>query len=384
MKKWAKYIFVASRNVIIVIVLLEVLLGVFYFYNDTSGIDENTQKRIDSGVYGDLEPEIVKEIFQELRVQYMQWDPYTGYRLKKMNGKHHTISNKGIRKTLNLNLKDSTTAINIFCFGGSTMFGGGSRDEFTIPSELSKLIYKSYPDLNIEITNFGCHGYTRAMENVQLQREITKNNIPDIVIFYDGVNEVISAHQNNEAGLPTNAYNRIKEFNLGYDYKKRIQLFITSSNIIRLTKTLRAKLLTGKFYPKLDTRSNELAKEVAETYVNYVKLSKALDNTYNYTTFNFVQPVIYSKKQLTNAEEILADDHSYYKNLYDISYDHIKRDSLLIEDSTFIDISNAFNKKTRTIYTDFCHTGEYGNLIVAKNIMVYLKPLLSKKYQLLE
>ncbi|GAA0729686.1 hypothetical protein GCM10009430_40070 [Aquimarina litoralis] len=384
MKKWAKTTYTVLRNVIILIVLLEILLGIFYSYYDKSGIDSNTQRIIDSGVYGDLDPEIPKEIYRELRVQYMQWDAYTGYRLKEMKAKHHSINNKGIRSTLNLNLKDSTSAIKIFCFGGSTMFGGGARDHYSIPSELSKLIYKSYPELNIEITNFGCHGYTRAMENVQFLKEIAKNNIPDIVIFYDGVNEIISAHQNNEAGLPTNAFNRKKEFNLGYDYKNRIRLFLKSSNVFRLTKTLRAKLSTGKFYPKLDPRSDELAKDVASSYTSYVKISKALDSSYDFITFNFLQPVIYSKSQLTEAEKILAKQQDYYENLYDLSYDFIRKDSLMSKDSTFVDISNTFDNESNTIYVDFCHTGEYGNYVVAQKMMKYLKPVLNKKNEELE
>lgn len=379
MKNKLKFTYIIIRNTLILFLILEIGLGIFYNYHDESGIDTNTEKIIASGIYGDLDPNIVKEIFRELRQQDMEWKPYVHYGFKEMLGKQNTIYKNGIRKTVNLSIKDSTTALKIFCFGGSTMYSSGARDAHTIPSELSKLIHSSFPDKNIEITNFGCHGYTRGMENIQLQLELTKNNIPDIVVFYDGVNEVISAHQNNVAGLPTNSYNRKKEFKIGHDYKKRIRLMVNSSNLNRMYTTLRLKIKTNSPYRKMETRSNSLATSIASTYAGYIKISKSLESNYDFKVFNFLQPVIYSKKELSKAEEEQAKHHEYYKNLYHLSYKSIREDSILVADSTFTDISTAFNNFNETIYFDFCHTGEKGNEIVAQQIFNQIKLEIAKQ-----
>ncbi|MGH1385964.1 hypothetical protein [Kordia sp.] len=381
MKKKLKFAFVIFRNVLITFLLLEIVLGIFYNYYDQSGIDGNTERIIASGLYegSGLSDEDIKIIHRELREQDMMWEPYLHYRFKSMNGKHNTIYENGLRKTANPSLKDSATAIKIFCFGGSTMYSSGSRDEYTIPSELSKLIHKTFPNQNVEVTNFGCHGYTRATENIQLQRELVKNNIPDIVIFYDGVNEVISGHQNNEAGAPTNAYNRKREFKLAHSYKKRVRLLITSSNLYRFMTTMQRKIFSGSIYAQMSARSDALSEAIAKNYIGLVRVSKSLEDEYGFKVFNFMQPNIYSKKNLTEIEEVYHKDQIHYENLYRLSYENVRKDSLMIKDSTFVDISDAFDTTDKAIYFDFCHTGETGNQLVAERIFSHIQSLLAPK-----
>ncbi|WP_430410411.1 hypothetical protein [Kordia sp.] len=380
MKSKLKYIYIIFRNILIILLLCEIGLGIFYNY-DKSNVDENTERIIASGVYegDDIDDESIKEIFRELRLQDMIWEPYLHYRFKPMNGKHNTIYENGLRKTVNPSLKDSATALKIFCFGGSTIFSAGARDEHSIPSELSKLIATNFPNQNVEVTNFGCHGYTRASENIQLQRELVKNNIPDIVIFYDGVNEVISGHQNNEAGAPTNAFNRRKEFKIAHSYKKRIALMVYSSNLYRFVTTMQRKLFTKSAYKQLSSRPDALAYDIAETYIGLVKISKSFENDYGFKVFNFMQPNVYSKKNLTTVEQDYFKNKQYYENLYKLSYETIRKDSLMINDSTFVDISDAFDTAEKTIYTDFCHTGEFGNRLIANRMFAHIKPLLTPK-----
>ncbi|WP_046743960.1 SGNH/GDSL hydrolase family protein [Kordia zhangzhouensis] len=379
MKRKLKFAFILFRNVLIIFLLLEIGLGIFYHYHDKSGIDNNTERIIASGVYENLEDEEIKIIHRELREQDMIWEPYLHYRFKPMSGKHNTIYKNGLRKTANPSLKDSATAIKIFCFGGSTMYSSGARDEYTIPSELSKLIHQKFPEQNVEVTNFGCHGYTRATENIQLQRELIKKNIPDIVIFYDGVNEIISAHQNNEAGSPTNAYNRKREFKIAHSYKKRLKLVMTSSNLYRFITTLQRKLFSGNAYIQLEARSDALATDIANNYIGLVQISKSMEQAYGFKVFNFLQPNIYSKKNLTEAEQNYYKEQEYYKNLYTLSYNQVRLDSLMIKDTTFVDISDVFDTTEKTIYFDFCHTGEFGNQLVANKIFEHIQPLLTVK-----
>ena len=383
MKLKLKFALVIFRNVLITFFLLEIILGIFYNYYDESGIDGNTERIIASGLYEntDLTDEDIKVIYRELRQQDMTWEPYLHYRFKPMQGKHNTIYANGQRKTINPSLKDSATAIKIFCFGGSTMYSSGARDEHTIPSELAHLIHKNFPDQNVEVTNFGCHGYTRATENIQLQRELVKKNIPNIVIFYDGVNEVISAHQNNAAGSPTNAYNRKKEFKIAHSYKKRIKLLVKSSNLYRFITTMQRKIYSGSSYIKLTARNDSLAINIAENYMGFVQLSKNLEAAYGFKVFNFMQPHIYSKEILSEAEKGYFQEQQYYENLYTLAYENVRKDSLMINDATFVDISNAFDGEEKTIYFDFCHTGEYGNQLVAAKMFSAIKPELVQKVE---
>ncbi|WP_296381203.1 hypothetical protein [Winogradskyella sp.] len=377
MKGKIKYLFKLFGIVLLILIALELTLGILFNYNDNKRHDENTQIKIASGAYDNIDLIIVTEIYNELHKLNSEWAQFVHFRLKAFKGKHINIDDKGIRKTLNLSLKDSLNPIKIFCFGGSTMLSTGARDEHTIPSELSKLIHKSFPDLSVKITNFGCLGYNRSIENVQLQQQLLQNNIPDIVLFYDGVNEVIAAHQNNKAGTPTNAINRQNEFQLAHDYSKRIKLFCTSSNINRFIVYLQRRIFKTKSFEVKNPE--ELAENIAYNYVKNIELIKGIEQNYDFKVFNFLQPNIYSKTQHTEAEKKFVKQSSFYKELYTKSYDFIKKDATIIDDSTFLDISNAFNNTTKTIYTDFCHTGEFGNLLIAERLFNSIKKELEIK-----
>ena len=45
-----------------------------------------------------------------------------------------------------------------------------------------------------------------------LELELQRGNVPDVVIFYDGVNDVFSTFQNGASGLPQNEASRVEEF----------------------------------------------------------------------------------------------------------------------------------------------------------------------------
>ena len=51
---------------------------------------------------------------------------------------------------------------------------------------------------------------------------LQKGERPDVVIFYDGVNDTYSAFQQLRAGLPQNEFNREIEFNLSKPEKKHL------------------------------------------------------------------------------------------------------------------------------------------------------------------
>lgn len=377
MKKWLKYIAISIRNTLILIVLLEIFLFFLFRYNDVKRYHKNVDFKIASNAYPDLNPEIVREMYDELYKLDSEWTPYIHFKLQEFNGKHHQINAKGIRKTVNNNLKNKNDSFKIFCFGGSTLLGTGARDAYTIPSRLSSYIHQSFPNKNVEIINFGCHGYNRSIENIQLQLELLADHKPDLVIFYDGVNEVISAQENQKAGYPTNAANRQNEFKTGFSYKRKIGLLFSSSNIKRLITFLQRKVFKTK--PMEVPNTENLSSQVAQQYVRALKITKALANQYNFKVYNFLQPMIYLNKPLTNHEETMAKSNGHFEKLYISTYKNIRQNQELQKDTTFIDISAMFANDQNTIYTDFCHIAERGNDSIAKNIFSFLQSPLSEK-----
>jgi len=84
------------------------------------------------------------------------------------------------------------TRVRVWLFGGSAAFGPAQRDEGTIASHLVRRGVEG--DLSIEIVNMGQNGFTlwNDFEKFAARLALTSDR-PDLVIFYDGFNDVVGA-----------------------------------------------------------------------------------------------------------------------------------------------------------------------------------------------
>ena len=71
------------------------------------------------------------------------------------------------------------------------MFGFGQRDEHTIPSEIARLAEAD--GIRIRSVNFGVESYNGYQETMAFADALAKDDPPDLVVFYDGVNEMSTA-----------------------------------------------------------------------------------------------------------------------------------------------------------------------------------------------
>ncbi len=76
----------------------------------------------------------------------------------------------------------------VWLFGGSTAWGSGQRDAHTIASEVARLSAADGEPL--QIVNWGVFAYTSAQEARAFARAVEVRGAPDLVVFYDGYNDV--------------------------------------------------------------------------------------------------------------------------------------------------------------------------------------------------
>lgn len=149
-------------------------------------------------------------------VSRMAWRPYVYFRRTGgYRGSLITIDSLGRRGTP----QPATPAeprLRVRLYGGSTMWGEPLREDRTIAAELARRLQPlAGPGARVEVVNMGESGYVFQQEAVQLMLDLRDGARPDVVLFYDGINDVMSTLQRGRAGDPQNEVNRVNEFALG-------------------------------------------------------------------------------------------------------------------------------------------------------------------------
>jgi hypothetical protein len=324
--------------------------------------------------------------FHEFEAGNMRWEPFAYYRRAPFAGRYVNVDADGLRHTWNM---PAIRPVKIFVFGGSTAFGYGARDDYTIPSDLSKLLAETFPS-RIQVANYGTASYVSTQEVITLIRELQRGNKPDIAVFYDGYNDTSSALQQQVAGNADNEFNRVAEFNILNQGRSR-DLYLEvlkRSNLYNLLEGIHAKLSGGGsesagklsvselWLRQLDPQKQAaLAADVVRVYqINHLAV-EAIGDKMNFTPLFYWQPTPYTKDHLNDFEKTCSD-LPVFAHFFDQVYAAIKS-SPLAADHSFHDISDVLDGHRRTLYIDYAHTTEYANAIIAHRMFRDVLPLVT-------
>lgn len=295
------------------------------------------------------------------------WHPYIYWRHSPFQGKYVNVDENGIRLTWNNSISLSTPKIRVFMFGGSALWGTGARDEYTIPSLLSKKL--DAQGIKVSVTNFGEAGYVSTQDMITLMLELQKGDIPDAVIFYDGANDVFSAFQQGVAGIPENEYNRVSEFNQ-LNWREGLAEKLAIYRVIRgVVQSVRRPTQSAQE----DTR---LAGAVLDSYFSNMRIVQSLAQDYGFAVAFYWQPIIYDKKSLSSWENRQLNQYGeegFFKHVDQMLKERVKSRAY----PGFYDLTDAFSDHPGTIFIDLFHISEEGNNRIADLIvqtLPYLAP----------
>jgi lysophospholipase L1-like esterase len=378
--KFARDAWVVFGIALLMLVAVETLLSLgFYIRGFWHSPEPDYRFKADTFAGASWAPQYYKE-YQELGLP--MWKPYVYWGRRPYQGSVININSDGIRKTYtDADAVASSSAIKVFMFGGSTMWGAAARDDFTIPSLFAKEIKSK--GLTCKVTNFGQSGHVSTQEVIELLLLLQSGNIPDAVIFYDGVNDTFAAFQHNVAGVPQNEFNREIEFNLLQ--KKEIsslavQDAIKQFTLMRFLNGILDRVGVQKNSPpfkplelaKPISDKKLLAQAVVDMYASNIRLINALSESYGFKCLFYWQPVVYQKQHLTDYERYaiqLEYNFPGMKEFYEESYASLnKRAESLGKEVAFHDISSIFNEVREPLYIDYCHVSENGNGQIAKKM----------------
>lgn len=126
-----------------------------------------------------------QEAMQSIGFQY---EPWMQFRNPAFRGTFLNTNNQGFRRTKEPRAYDGKP-IKIYVFGGSTTFGYGVPDDYTIPSYIQKILEQRYPNKAILVKNYGQGYYYSSQEMLLLISLIKDGDIPDWAVFIDGAND---------------------------------------------------------------------------------------------------------------------------------------------------------------------------------------------------
>ncbi len=316
-------------------------------------------------------PDWTRDYAQEFRESLRaDWHPYVYWRMPSRTGRYINVDSEGIRHTWNSTTSPSPGQLKIFMFGGSTLWGVAARDDFTIPSLVSKKL-TSHVTTGVWVTNFGQIGYVTTQEVITLMLELQRGNLPDIVVFYDGVNDIIAAWQSGVAGVPQNEINRVAEFNsprdLGPIILRRLALYRLSQLIVR---SFRERF--GSPPGRSTAPDKALANAVINVYLRNVSLVNALGSRYGFKAVFFWQPTAFTKRMLTQEERDLLERRlvrigRLRGSLLAPFFDQVSKvfDQRLsgrkLENGNIYDLSAVLDEEVGTVFIDPFHVMESGN-----------------------
>ena len=250
----------------------------------------------------------------------------------------------------------------------------------TIPAILARELANK--GITAEVTNFGESGYVNTQEFIGLALELQKEKIPDLVIFYDGVNDTFSAYQQGVAGVPQNEFNRVTEFSLIARANRAKLWFVAFQNtlhdlsILRFLEGLLSRfgiihqqgaLSTSAFVSNQDY--DALAQDVVARYKSNVKMVNALAKQYGFKVLFYWQPTIFQKKHLTEYESSSRQDvrpmELFFLKTYALAQQSIGTHET---HSQVRDLSLIFSNVREPLYVDWCHLAELGNTLIAKEM----------------
>ncbi len=333
--------------------------------------------------------------FQAMHNVRMRWYPYVYWKTAPMRSAYLNIDAHSNRVNWNQPPRNGRPLLHVFCFGGSTTWGAGARDDYTIPSLLAKHL-AGHPGYDVEVDNFGQMGWVTSQELIYLYELLRRGQRPDLVIFYDGVNDTFIGYQNGIAGLTQSEFLRAEEFGIMASssgrkklYGAAIRTFLMNTGFFDLIKLVQHQD-TGDIERKEVTPQGMIAylappsdfegtdaveQDVVNIYQFNQQMVETLGTRFGFRALFYWQPVIYSKSPLTPLERNFVGSRARQK-FFAGTYQRV---ASVAQSAGINDISGILdNDRGHTYFIDAWHITEAGNDIVARRMAADAEPILAQ------
>ena len=276
------------------------------------------------------------------------------------------------RRTINPTRDDCKThQVTVWTFGGSTMYGTGVPDWGTVPSYLSRDLNAANSDC-VVVSNFGVEGYVSNQELILLMEQLKAGGHPNIVIFYDGLNDACTARPGLSDPEPHFSIDTIKPRIEG-SISGRFD-FVRESYTLRLAGATRQFLSRRHSSQSVPGESHSTIVAALDNYDANLSVAKALAKAYNFRIYCFWQPsLFYGHKPLVPFEKQLPEIAA--KDSWSLIITAVYREAETRASSigNFIFLGSIFDSVAEPIYIDEGHLGPRGNELAAQAVAEYIE-----------
>ena len=302
------------------------------------------------------DPAYAKTIFDDYHSIAHRYAPFTEWQMLPYEGKTLHINEQGLRN--HTPPPGATREPIIRFFGGSTMWGEGSDDANTIPALVHKKINAG------TVFNHAQLAYNSRQSLDALISMYAKGEKADVVIFYDGVNDVAFLCPREIQELPGHRLIPLFQQKI-YGGKKQLILGVLNNlfaeNILLL---IRYYQNTGETKPSLYNCFNtDKGETVARMLIDNWEMAHDLVTSRGGKFIAVLQPVSFVGTPRLDHLELNAELGNNFRFIY------AELKQLMNErgHSWIYDLTPSFNGQNY-IYIDFCHVTKQGNQLVADTL----------------
>ncbi len=270
----------------------------------------------------------------------------------------------------------ATQRLVVWMFGGSTMRGSTDDNDKTIPSYLSAALNRADGPC-YDITNFGENSFNSLLESKYLEKQLIENpQHPDLIVFYDGVNDSIYFAQHRSA-YGHHGFRRVNALIESY-HKNFFGVFksINAAVLASFSKELLDKLNQIEF--TIDPADQELQRHLDLTEKRYEFINKVA-GCYNARFLLFWQPALWAEtcdiafdvraqeqKEFINTDRF-ANMKNNFSTVYNALYERLQNKPY------FIDMRNVLCARKALAYKpDGVHLTDLGREMVARQMFEVL------------
>lgn len=297
--------------------------------------------------------------------------PYVIWRSSPFRGRTITVEEHSYTRRTPGSDCSAARAFKIFTFGGSGMWGVGSPDSATVPAHLQAMLSRE-GGRPVCIVNFGERGHVSTQGVIQLLRQLQRGNVPDLVLFYDGVNDVFTATAYNQPGLHM-SMDRVAEKlettgPLAADWLEFSRLF-------RLLAQLTSRGTAESRFAGPSAAPDTLAGAVVQVYLANYRAVEALAGEFGFAFKFFWQPhILAGAKPLTAEERAIrsADARGEHAAVMAATFARVERLASQYEHLHYA--GHVFDSEPSLAYIDSHHLTPEANALVARRMLEVIRP----------